>query len=349
MCNCCFIIPKSVLDRLARDAGLERDVRDAMARTALLDTEIRKLRIQNQNLTRIGMQLAPMLQGAVAAPAVQVYDCHHGLTLPGAPVPNPGSSPDATAKTSFVEATEVANFYSQIFGRNSVDGRGMALVSSVHYDMNFDNAFWNGVQMVYGDGDGQYFLDFTKSNDVIAHEFTHGVTQHTIQLAYKKNEAGGLNESLSDVFGSMFRQWRAKQTVGAADWLIGKGIIGPAAKALGVTCLRDMADPAAAHTFQTKLGQTQITHYTQFSAGMDPHMSSGVPNLAFYTSAKAIGGHSWDKAGQIWYRAMTAGKPSPNMKMKAFADRTRRAAAALYPGDAAIAKAVDQGWKKVGL
>jgi Zn-dependent metalloprotease len=86
----------------------------------------------------------------------------------------------------------------------------MTLISSVHYLTNFNNAFWNGSQMTYGDGDGQIFVDFTLGNDVIGHELTHGVTQHSLALSYK-NEAGGLNESVSDVFGSMFRQWQAGQ------------------------------------------------------------------------------------------------------------------------------------------
>src|SRR5260370_29516264 len=97
--------------------------------------------------------------------------------------------------------------------------------------------------MIYGDGDGSIFVDFTNGNDVIAHELTHGVTQHSLQLNYA-NEAGGLNESMSDCFGSMFRQWEAKQNVNQADCLIGKDIMGPMALQKGFTCLRDMSNPA---------------------------------------------------------------------------------------------------------
>src|SRR5678816_1031186 len=110
----------------------------------------------------------------------------------------------------------------------------MTMISSIHYGVRYNNAFWNGSQMTYGDGDGSIFLDFSNANDVIGHELTHGVTQYSLQLNYT-NDAGGLNESLSDCFGSMFRQWEENQTVKQADWLIGKDIMGPSAIESGYT------------------------------------------------------------------------------------------------------------------
>ena len=171
--------------------------------------------------------------------------------------------------------------------------------------------------MVYGDGDGNIFVDFTRGNDVIGHELTHGVTQFTAGLNYA-NQPGGLNESISDVFGSMFRQWQAGQTVANADWLIGSDIMGLGATAKGYTCLRNMANPAAKHCLSP-----QPTKFSQYHDGMDPHDSSGIPNLAFCKAAKAIGGKSWETTGKVWYQALIGYPASPNMKMKAFADRTR--------------------------
>ncbi len=341
-CCCCSIIPNHVLRRFAEDQNLSAATREGFANTARVDAEARKLREQARKLTTVTASLAPA--GVLAAaPAVTVYDCKKSQTLPGAPVPSPGSSADASAKRAYVETQAVAAFYQQVFNRNSIDGAGMTMMSSVHFGDRYNNAMWNGAQMVYGDGDGQIFVDFTLGNDVIGHELTHGVTQHSLQLAYA-NEPGGLNESVSDVFGSMFRQWQAGQTIDAADWLIGKDIMGPAARAKGYTCLRDMAQPGAVHCLSP-----QPTNYAQYKPGMDPHDSSGIPNLAFYNVAKAIGGRSWEKAGQIWYKALTGFGASPSLKMKAFADRTRKAAALLYPGDGATATAVDNGWKQVGL
>jgi Zn-dependent metalloprotease len=332
------------LKRLSQDRSLSAEQRKNFGDTIKIDAELRKLRTQAARLTRAANLIAaPVAIAAVAAPAIPVYDCNHVSSLPGVEVTNPANCPDATARRAFAETTAVAAFYSQVFGRNSIDGAGMSLISSIHYGMSYNNAFWNGSQMTYGDGDGQIFVDFTNGDDVIGHELTHGVTQHSLELNYV-NEAGGLNESLSDCFGSMFLQWEAKQSVTQATWLIGKDIMGPLALQKGYTCLRDMANPAAKHCLAP-----QPVKYSQFKPGMDPHESSGIPNLAFYTAAMAVGGNSWDKVGQIWYKSMTGFGPTPAMKMQAFANRTRTVAAQLYPGDPAVAGAVDAGWKKVGL
>jgi Zn-dependent metalloprotease len=342
----CHIVPPNVLKRLSEDRSFSDEQRKNFADTIKIDVELRKLRTQAGKLTRVVSLLAgPATAAAVVAPApaITVFDCNHGQTMPGAQNTDPVNSPDATAKRAFVETSSVAAFYSQVFGRNSIDDAGMGMISSIHYGTDYNNAFWNGSQMTYGDGDGSIFVDFTQGNDVIGHELTHGVTQHSLQLNYS-NEAGGLNESISDCFGSMFRQWEAKQNVNQADWLIGKDVMGPAALQKGLTCLRDMADPAAQHCLSP-----QPTNFSQYQAGMDPHESSGIPNLAFCTIAKAVGGNSWDKVGHIWYKSVTGFGPTPTMKMKAFANRTRAVAAQLYPGDSALANAVDAGWKKVGL
>jgi Zn-dependent metalloprotease len=341
----CHIVPEKALKRFAADTSLSADQRKNFADTIRIDTELRKLRTQAGKLTRVASLIAgPAAFAAIAAaPAIAVFDCNHGQTLPGAQTSTPADSTDATAEQAFNETSSVAGFFSQVFGRNSIDDAGMGMISSIHYGTAYNNAFWNGSQMTYGDGDQSIFVDFTRANDVICHELTHGVTQHSLQLNYT-NEAGGLNESLSDCFGSMFRQWSAKQNVDQADWLIGKDIVGPAALQLGLTCLRDLANPAGKHCLTP-----QPTKYSQYQAGMDPHESSGIPNFAFYTAAKAAGGSSWDKVGQIWYRSMTGFGPTPTMKMQAFANRTRAVAAQLYPDDAAVAGAVDAGWKKVEL
>jgi Zn-dependent metalloprotease len=249
------------------------------------------------------------------------------------------SLPYGATKRAYTESEAVAKFYSDVFKRDSVDNHHMTLVSSVHYSTNFNNAFWNGSQMVYGDGDSQIFLDFTLGNDVIGHELTHGVTQHSAGYGYS-NEPGGLNESMSDVVGSMFRQWQAGQNVNTADWLIGHDIMGPVAKSKGFTCLRDMANPAASHALAP-----QPTHFSQYHAGMDPHYSSGIPNFAFYKAAKAVGGHSWDKVGQIWYKALTSSPPNPNTTMVQFANLTR----SLSSSDVPLHNAINAAWVAVGL
>ena len=338
----CFIVPKDVLERLSKDTSLSDEIRKASEHTAKVSVEIRKLREQAVALSSIASIAGVPLEKLAASPAITVYDCKQHQTLPGAPVANPGSSADLTASRAFKETTAVAQFYQQIFGRNSIDGVGMTMMSSVHYGVKYNNAMWNGSQMVYGDGDSQLFVDFTAGNDVIGHELTHGVTQYTLRLGYS-GDAGGLNESLSDCFGSMFRQWQANQDVAHADWLIGHDIMGPVAKSKGYTCLRNMANPADPHALAPP-----PTKYAQITPGMDPHYSSGPPNLAFCLACKAVGGKSWEKVGQIWYHAMTGGA-SPTMKMKEFADRTRKLATQLFSTTPAVATAVDHAWKEIGL
>lgn len=340
----CFIVPQKVLKRFANDRKLPAQARKSFAEALKFEAEWRALREFKASHLLAARELLPTgltAAAAAAAPAITVSNCGHGTTLPGVPVSSPGSSSDASVKQAFVEAKGVATFYKKAFGRNSVDNAGMTLMSSVHYSVRYNNAFWNGSQMTYGDGDGNIFIDFTKSSDVIGHELTHGVTQFTAQLAYA-NQPGGLNESMSDVFGSMYRQWRAKQNVTQADWLIGKEIMGPGAVARGYTCLRDMANPAAGHCLSP-----QPVNFSQYHNGMDPHESSGIPNLAFYKAAMAIGGKSWEKTGKVWYKALTGFPPSPNLTMKAFADRTRSAAGSLF--NPTIRSAVDQAWVAVGL
>jgi Zn-dependent metalloprotease len=341
-CNC-FIVPRDVLMRLSQDAQLSAELRKGMFDTAQISHEIRGLRSQATKLTSVAAAQSRGFIELAPAPTVTVYDCKHTQTAPGTPVPNPGNSPDPTAKRAFNETTSVAKFYKDVFERNSIDNQGMTMMSSIHFGSNYNNAMWNGSQMIYGDGDGSIFIDFTSGNDVIGHELTHGVTQHSLQLDYF-DEAGGLNESISDCFGSMFRQWESDQDVESADWLIGHDIMGPTAKARGFTCLRDMGNPAAKHCLAP-----QPTQYSQITPGMDPHYSSGPPNLAFYTACKTLGGKSWEKIGQVWYNSLTGFGPTANMRMKPFADRTRQVAHTLYNTTPAVAAAVDQGWQQVGL
>jgi Zn-dependent metalloprotease len=341
--RCCSIVPPDVLERLARDKSLSEAERRALLDTLRFEKEWRRQRQANirASAARTLLASAAPANGAAGPPSFLVYDCAHGTSLPGKPVAAPGA--DATSRNVFATTTAVAEFYQGVFGRNSVDNAGMSLLSSIHFSVNYNNAFWNGSQMTYGDGDGRIFVDFSRGNDVIGHELTHGVTQYTARLGYT-NEAGGLNESMSDVFGSMFRQWQANQSAAEADWLIGAGIMGPAAIAKGYTCLRDMAKPGAKHCLAP-----QPAHFSKYQPGMDPHYSSGIPNCAFYKAATAIGGRSWEKAGKIWYDALTAFPASPSLKMSAFANRTRSLAAKLFSADPIVANAVDSAWKAVGL
>src|SRR5262249_43567651 len=146
-----------------------------------------------------------------------VYDVRHGGTraLPGHLIRREGDPPaaDDAVNDAYDGVDKTYRLYDDVFERRSVDGKGLALISSVHFGVEFDNAFWNGSEMIYGDGSGHVFAvgALTKAIDVIGHELTHGVTQFTAGLEYH-DQPGALNESISDVFGSLVKQYALGQT-----------------------------------------------------------------------------------------------------------------------------------------
>jgi hypothetical protein len=213
---------------------------------------------------------------------------------------------------------------------------------SVHYGVRYDNAFWNGTQLVFGDGDGQIFDRFTKPVDVLGHELSHAVTERTAGLVYS-GEPGALNESMSDVFGICAKQRLLGQTAQQADWLIGEGIFLPGVQA---RALRDMAHPGTAYD-DPKLGKDpqvgsykDFIHTTNDNGGV--HINSGIPNRAFQLAATSIGGSSAEGAGRIWYAALTGTDVGPNTDFAGFAAATVAAAGP-------HADAVRQAWTTVGV
>jgi Zn-dependent metalloprotease len=184
--------------------------------------------------------------------------------------------------------------------------------------------------------------------DVIAHELTHGVTQFTAQLPYR-DQSGALNESFSDVFGAMVKQWSLGQTVDQADWLIGAGILAPG---VAGRALRDMANPGTAYD-DPKLGKDrQPGHMRDFvqtaSDNGGVHTNSGIPNRAFVLAAKAIGGRAWDITGKIWYVTLTE-RLTAAADFRRCAQETISVARDLYPQDPLIARRVAKAWVEVGV
>ncbi len=215
------------------------------------------------------------------------------------------------------------------YGRSSIDGKGLPLTGSVHYGQEYNNAFFDGEQMVFGDGDGEIFLDFTVAVDVIAHELAHGLTQYTANLRYE-GQSGALNESVSDVFGALVKQYSLGQSAEQADWLIGAGLLAP-----GVSgkALRSMKAPGTAYDDDVlgkdpQPGSMEDYIETEEDNG-GVHLNSGIPNRAFYLTATALGGNSWERAGQIWFDVLTGGELTANADFAQFARLTvaRRATA----------------------
>ncbi|MDQ2979781.1 MAG: M4 family metallopeptidase, partial [Acidobacteriota bacterium] len=240
------------------------------------------------------------------------------------------------------------DLYRETYGRNSIDDRGMRLDSSVHYGSGYDNAFWNGSQMVYGDGDGKLFHRFTLCVDVVGHELTHGVTAHEANLEYH-DQPGALNESISDVFGSLVKQRARGQTAQQADWLIGEGLF---TSAVSGVSLRSMKAPGTAYDDPVLGRDPQPGHMRDYVETYEDdggvHINSGIPNRAFYLAAVAIGGNAWEKAGKIWYVALR----DHLRRSSTFADAaslSARVAADLYGADGGEARAVREAWKAVGV
>lgn len=235
------------------------------------------------------------------------------------------------------------------FGRNGIDGNGGPLLATVHYGRLYDNAFWNGSRMVFGDGDDEVFVGFTGSLSVIAHELTHGVTEHEGGLLYR-NQSGALNESVSDVFGALTEQHHLGQTVDEASWLIGAGIFTDAVQG---EALRSMAAPGTAYDDDVLGRDPQPGHMDGFVVTRDDnggvHINSGIPNRAFHLAAMTLGGHAWERAGVIWYRTLTAGTLPATADFTTFARATLVAAAAEYGEKSEEVDAVREGWIGVGV
>ncbi|MEU8969062.1 M4 family metallopeptidase [Streptomyces monashensis] len=341
----CTIVPPHILDRLARHE--DSAIAERAQRTLEHDSALRTRR----GATAIATQ--SVLATAATAdekPNRTIYDAGHQETLPGTKVHSENDRPSKDATVNRAQAGLGATFdlYLKAYNRYSIDGAGLPLNASVHYGEKYDNAFWNGDQMVFGDGDGQIFGDFTLCVDVIGHELTHGVTQYTANLDYQ-GQSGALNESVSDVFGSLVKQYALGQSSDQADWLIGEGLLGPTIHGVA---LRSMKAPGTAYD-DPQLGKdpqpASMDGYvdtTDDNGGV--HTNSGIPNHAFYLIAIAIGGNAWEKAGQIWYDVLTGGELASDADFAAFARLTVAAAKARY-GEGDVVQAVLKGWHQTGV
>ena len=347
--SCCrnpihCILPPYVLDHMAESDNpkVRKLAIEAIARSATL------------RATRTALAQFPTMT-AVPSPAARkdrlIYDMkNQGSTfLPGKLVRSEGGakSKDPAVNEAYDYSGATYDFYKKIFDRNSLDDRGMTLISSVHLGRNYNNAFWNGEQMAYGDGDGVIFVRFTRSLDVVGHELTHGVVSHTSNLEYR-NESGALNEHFADVFGSLVKQWKRKQTAAKADWLIGPDIMGPGTTAKSLRTFKEGrayendpnlgTDPQPKHLKDKYMGSAD-------SGGV--HINSGIPNHAFFLVATALGGSAWVKAGKIWYRTLLALNRTSNFAQ--MVEMTTQSAATLYGPGSTEEKAVTKAWKAVGF
>ena len=299
----------------------------------------------------------PRLKAALGANNKQrtIYTAESSSVLPGRVVLREGGavSNDVAVNEAYNYMGATYDFYWEVFQRDSIDDNGLPLNGTFHYEQDYDNAYWDGSQMVYGDGDGTEFNRFTIDVDIIGHELTHGVTQYESGLIYF-GQAGALNESLSDVMGTLVKQYSAKQQVDQADWLIGADLIIKSPGTAADIAIRSLKAPGTAYN-DPVLGKdpqparmSDYVYTLQDNGGV--HTNSGIPNHAFYLIATKIGGYAWQSAGAIWYAAMTSPRLKKDASFADFAELTLLAARRLFPGfNSSERHAVKEGWAEVGI
>lgn len=343
----CFM-PPHVFDQIARNGNAEQR---GWALDALqMDHTMR-------NTRSFGLQApapAPMMTMAdpeAGTPQRTIYSVGNTMNLPGTLQRSEGqaATDDIAVNEAYDGLGATYDFYWQIFSRNSIDDQGLPLKAIVHFGQRFNNAFWDGAEMIFGDGDGHFFGRYTVSVDVIGHELTHGVTEKEANLVYM-NQSGALNESVSDVFGVLIKQYALKQTAEQADWLIGAGLLTPQVQGVA---LRSMRAPGTAYDDPMLGKDPQPADFKNYIRTMQDnggvHLNSGIPNRAFYLAATAIGGYAWERAGRIWYDTLQDRRLKPNASFAAFARLTVANAAMRYGVQSTEAAAVHDAWNTVGV
>jgi len=359
----CCIVPPHVLERLLRERlGTAADERARTAVLGALDTitiseSFRVARVMKPHLEGRPPLRGPRLRrrqkralrfaqgrGRLAADLGfakdrTIYSAQNRYKIPGVKVRSEGQEPtnDLPVDEAYDYLGSTFDFYANAYGRNSIDGKGIPLNGTVHYGREYDNALWDGRRMIFGDGDTVIFDRFTIALDVIGHELTHGVTQYDNGLLYSE-QSGALNESISDVFGSLVKQSTLNQTADQADWLIGVGLI------IGGGALRSMKEPAAGFDPQPSHMRDYVDTVKD-NGGV--HINSGIPNYAFYLAAVGIGGYAWQEAGLIWY--LTLPLVPPTAQFQDFASLTLGTAQQLFGVNSAQYGAVGEAWAEVGI
>ncbi|AYA39484.1 peptidase M4 family protein [Xenorhabdus nematophila] len=281
-----------------------------------------------------------------------IYDAQNKEEFPGKTLSRSEGMPehsDIVVNEAYEYFGKTYEFYKNIFGRNSLDNKGMKLIATVHYGKNYLNAFWSRKQMVFGDGDGKYFNRFSSSIDVIAHELTHGVIESEANLFYAY-ESGALNESISDVFGIMVKQYANNQKYDESDWLVGQGLLGSSFNPDNKSdvALRSFINPGKAFTADKQVGhmdQYENMPFSKDNGGV--HILSGIPNRAFYLAAIALGGYTWEKAGKIWYETLLDERLSSFADFEDFAKLTIENAEKLFSKETSTI--ISNSWKEVGI
>jgi len=352
------IVPPYLLSRLASlDDPRYRLARDAAHRSLVRDQPIRELRTETGTPSFLRTERQAHDERPAPAPGFgprpdrRISDAEHTETFPGRLVRREGQPPtgDAATDQAYEGLGDTFDLFARVFTRDSIDGAGMPLEATVHFGERYDNAFWDGERMVFGDGDGEIFRGFAHSRSVVGHELAHGVIDHTARLRYE-GQSGALNEHLADVFGALVDQHANGHDAHSASWLIGEGVFTDAVEG---RALRSMIEPGTAYDDDVLGRDPQPDHMSRYVETREDnggvHLNSGIPNRAFALASRELGGFAWERTGRIWYDAMTSGRLPTTAGFAEFAAETIRVARAVFGDASAEHRAVANAWSTVGM
>ena len=345
------LLPPIVLEHIVRNGD---DDQRAWAVGALdHDHTIRLARVQNAKLRGRGPREGAdfMAVASEVVPNRVIRTAEGTENVDGQVTRSEGDGPadDEATNEAYDGLGDTFAFWFHAYDRNSIDDAGMPLRGVVHFGDRYPNAFWDGRRMVFGDGDGRILGPMTKSLDVIGHELGHGVTETEAGLEYFA-QPGALNESMSDVFGSLVKQHKNNQKADQADWLIGSEVWTPA---ISGDALRSMKAPGTAYDDPLVGKDPQPAHMRDYldtnrdSGGV--HLNSGIPNHTFYLVATGLGGYAWENAGRIWYEALRSPECGTQTNFPKFAKITVSVAERLHGRASKESNTVRDAWEQVGL
>lgn len=364
-----YVVPPYLLDAIA-ERGAQKFPRAALAARScrMSDESCRSLRAaglrytpptnlresQSESHSRSAAPATQTVAGVTpgpAGPSRVIHDAENKEVLPGTLVRSEGEEPvaDEAVNEAYDGLGASYSLFAEAFGRDSLDGAGMPLIASVHYGQDYDNAFFDGRLMVFGDGDDEVFTGFTGSVSIIGHELSHGVISHTANLEYF-GQPGALNEHCADVFGALTEQHDAGQDAEDATWLIGAGIFTPEVTG---QALRSMIAPGTAYDDDVLGKDPQPDHMDDFvttetdNGGV--HLNSGIPNRAFALAATSLGGPAWETVGQVWFAVLDGSDITAKTDFLGFAALTIAEAAAQFGDGSDVHDALVQSWASVGV
>ncbi|HHN8377841.1 TPA: M4 family metallopeptidase [Morganella morganii] len=271
------------------------------------------------------------------------------------PQPHMPVRQDTDTDNMFEYLDIIYGFFDDVFGYKSFNNSNATISAMTHYGRGYCNAFWNGAHLVFGAGDAgmsvsPLFMSFAQL-DIATHEFSHAVIDHLSPLTYS-HQSGALNESVCDVFTVMLGHYRGRHASHQGDWHIGRTLFN---KQSGIKALRSLSSPGNAYNHPVIGKDKQVAHMRDYiELPDDPendnggvHCYSGIPNHAFYHFASALGGYSWEVAGQIWFDTLRRGNLPPECDFLTFARETMDIAGDNYDKD--VTAVLMSAWKAVGL